>query len=117
MGVSTYDRIYALVQEVPHGQVATYGQIAKWAGCSARQVGYAMAAITSDQLPWHRVINSRGMVSQRSDGQEDPEQYLLLKAEGVSFDQKGRTDLSLYQWSGPSMHWWAQQDWDPPQYT
>ncbi len=80
MGVSTYDRIYALVQEVPHGQVATYGQIAKWAGCSARQVGYAMAAVTSDQLPWHRVINSRGMVSQRSDGQEDPEQYLLLKA-------------------------------------
>ena len=117
MRVSTYDRIYALVQEVPHGQVATYGQIAKWAGCSARQVGYAMAAVTSDQLPWHRVINSRGMVSQRSDGQEDPEQYLLLKAEGVSFDHKGRTDLSLYQWSGPSMHWWAQQDWDPPQST
>ncbi|MEK9786134.1 MAG: MGMT family protein, partial [Gammaproteobacteria bacterium] len=47
-----YGRIYALVEEVPRGQVATYGQIAKLAGCSARQVGYAMAAAGSFGLAY-----------------------------------------------------------------
>ncbi|MBT6658535.1 MAG: methyltransferase, partial [Proteobacteria bacterium] len=37
--LGVYQRIYTLVMGVPRGKVATYGQIAKLAGCSARQAG------------------------------------------------------------------------------
>ena len=46
--------------EIPAGKVATYGQIAVLVGTGARQVGYAMAALPHDDVPWQRVINSQG---------------------------------------------------------
>ena len=62
-----YGRIYAVVHHIPPGQVATYGQIARMVGrCTARAVGYAMAALPCDtDVPWHRVINSQGKISPR----------------------------------------------------
>ena len=42
-----YERIYDIVQEVPAGRVATYGQVARIAGCTARVTGYAMAAVAA----------------------------------------------------------------------
>ncbi|MBT6731501.1 MAG: methyltransferase, partial [Acidiferrobacteraceae bacterium] len=90
MGGGIYKVIYTLVQAVPFGQVATYGQIARLAGCGARQVGYAMAAVKAPDIPWHRVVNSRGAVSTRSVGAPDPEQRRRLVEEGVLFDTFGR---------------------------
>ena len=60
--------IHRIVRLIPPGRVATYGQIAAFAGrCTPRMVGYAMAAIPSgSDVPWHRVINSRGTISLRS---------------------------------------------------
>jgi methylated-DNA-protein-cysteine methyltransferase related protein len=39
--MSAYSRIYAVIQRIPRGRVATYGQIARLAGrpAHARQVG------------------------------------------------------------------------------
>ena len=113
MTSTLYARIYALVKAVPMGKVATYGQIAKLAGCSARQVGFAMSAAPED-IPWQRIINSRGEISMRADGAVDMEQSLRLKTEGVAFNGKGRTDLSIYQWQGPDAQWWAEQNFEPP---
>ena len=47
---SLYERIYAVTRQVPEGSVSTYGQIAAIVGrgCTARQVGYAMAALRAD---------------------------------------------------------------------
>ncbi len=42
---SLHSRIYELVDQVPAGRVATYGQIAKIVGCGARVVGYALASL------------------------------------------------------------------------
>ena len=56
---SNYSRIYEVVRRIPHGRVATYGQVAQLAGLGghARQVGYAMHAIPDElSLPWQRVI-------------------------------------------------------------
>ena len=61
----TYARIYAAVRRIPHGRVATYGQIAKLVGVGARQVGYALHALTDPAVPWQRVINAKGEVSAR----------------------------------------------------
>ncbi len=64
-----------------------------------RQVGYAMAALTPDQdVPWHRVINSKGELSLRKNGKADERQRQLLTEEGVLFDAKGRVDFDQYGW-------------------
>ncbi len=109
-----YRAIYELVKAIPKGQVGTYGQIARLCGCSARQVGYAMAAVSSDDVPWQRVINSRGEISVRSDGEKDTEQYQRLKDEGIVFDLNGRIDLAVFQWAGPDGAWWAECHLEPP---
>ena len=85
-------RIYAVVRRIPRGTVATYGQVAERAGYPghARQVGYALHALPAGTtVPWHRVINARGEVSARADG-EVLTQRLLLEREGVRFDARGR---------------------------
>src|SRR6476646_4560347 len=93
---STHPRILAVVRRIPRGRVATYGQIAALAGLvrQPRLVGYALHALpSSTTVPWHRVINARGMVSIRSDGTASLSQRLLLEREGVHFDGGGRVSL------------------------
>jgi methylated-DNA-protein-cysteine methyltransferase-like protein len=84
---------------VPRGRVATYGQIAALAGIpNPRQVGYALHALRGDDVPWHRVINGRGEVSERSQPGCGDEQRLLLEAEGIRFDENRRVSLDRYGW-------------------
>ena len=101
-----YEKIYRLVEQIPPGRVATYGQIASMVGgCSARQVGYALAA-TPDTLdiPWHRVINARGEISARGSGAGESLQRRRLVEEGVVF-RRGRIRFEEYGWDGPDWRW------------
>jgi len=99
----TYERIYAVVRQIPAGQVATYGQVAELAGLigKPRLVGYALYRVdmkTSD-VPWQRVINAKGEVSQSPlRNGTDYLQQAILEDEGIEFDEKGRIDLSRYRW-------------------
>lgn len=64
----------------------------------ARQVGYALHALPAHtRVPWHRVINARGEVSPRANG-ERLTQQMLLEDEGVEFDARGRLKLTRFQW-------------------
>ena len=97
-----YRRIYALVAEIPAGRVASYGQIARRAGCHARLVGFALAALPGGSaVPWQRVVNREGAISARREGDGGVLQRDLLEAEGVRFDHRGRIDLRRYGWSFP----------------
>ena len=99
MGSELYQRIYALVRQVPKGYVTTYGDIARQVGCSARTVGFAMAALPQGHdVPWQRVINRQGKVSPRSTGDGGLVQKLLLEAEGVLFDDRQTVDLQRFGW-------------------
>lgn len=92
-------RIYSIVAEIPPGRISTYGQIAALAEMprQARQVGYALAALPKDNdVPWHRVVNAKGEISQRASGES--RQRELLEAEGVVFDSKGRVSLKHFGW-------------------
>ncbi len=94
-GTHLYTRIYNVVRQVPPGKVVAYGQIAKIVGgCSAREVGYAMAALKSSRemldVPWQRVINSKGTCSTFGGGIGTSMQEQLLTQEGIKFDEKGR---------------------------
>lgn len=99
-----FEKIYRIVLKIPRGRVMTYGQIARLLEdrYSPRLVGWAMHATPQDKrnIPWHRVINSKGAISTgRVIIQEPQLQHYLLEAEGVVFDERGHCDLSVYQWS------------------
>lgn len=101
----SYERIYAVVRQIPVGRVATYGQVAALAGLPghARQVGYALHALKEgSNVPWHRVINAKGEVSSRAEAGWDNFQRHLLEEEGVVFDERGRVDLERERWE-PSL--------------
>lgn len=92
-----FERVWAVVRKIPKGRVATYGQISARIGraLSAQGVGWAMRA-APPSIPWHRVVNARGMVS--TDDHEPGLQRALLESEGVIFDDEGRIDLERYRW-------------------
>jgi methylated-DNA-protein-cysteine methyltransferase related protein len=94
-----YPRIYSIVRQIPSGRVASYGQIAKIVGCTAREVGYAMAAAKGVDVPWQRVINSQGKISlgEQAGGAL---QRQLLENEGVQFDERDRVSFDIYGWLG-----------------
>lgn len=111
-----YERIYAVVRQIPAGRVATYGQVAAIVGnCTARMVGYAMAALEYNSgVPWQRVINRQGKVSPRTGGSGSAKQRQLLEAEGVRFDLAGgRVDFTRFGWSGPDWNWLDQHGFHP----
>ena len=97
--MSLYNKIYIVVKKIPAGNVTSYGRIAKMVGCSARQVGYAMAATPNgEDIPWHRVVNSKGEISARAEGDSDHRQKARLIEEGISFDQADRIDFNRFGW-------------------
>ena len=98
---SAADTIVACVRRIPEGRVATYGQIASLAGRpkNARQVGTVLRSLPEDSgVPWHRVVNAQGRISQRDSATAEGLQRFLLRSESIPLDDSGRIDLSLYQW-------------------
>lgn len=96
-----YERIYAVVRQIPPGRVASYGQIARIVGgCSAQMVGFAMAGLRAGtNVPWQRVINSKGRISPRI-GFGGLLQREILEEEGIEFDEEDRVDFEKYGWLG-----------------
>jgi methylated-DNA-protein-cysteine methyltransferase-like protein len=93
-------RIRRLVSAIPEGRVATYGQIAALAGNNraARLVAWVLHSSSSENLPWHRVINAGGRISLKP-GRGYEEQRHLLEEEGVRFDAHGTIDLRQFLWN------------------
>ena len=88
--------ILAVVEEIPAGRVASYGQIARLIGRdkNARLVGkvLSMAEFYGD-YPCHRVVNAAGRTAPGWQAQRG-----LLEAEGVGFRTNGCVDMKRYQW-------------------
>jgi methylated-DNA-protein-cysteine methyltransferase related protein len=94
-----YPEVWAAVARIPRGKVATYGAIAALSGRPglARFVGYALHNLPPGiEIPWHRVINSRGEISLR--GPSAVGQRQRLRDEGVVFSD-GRVDLGRFGWN------------------
>lgn len=100
-----FEKVYEVVRRVPKGRVATYGQIAALAGFprSARAVGMALRAFPEGtDVPWQRVISSKGYISIENFEHPAEEQASLLIAEGVrAVRQQGvfRVNLQKYLWN------------------
>ena len=97
-----YQKVYLTVSKIPYGKVATYGQIADLIyayGC-ARQVGQALRRLKlPSNIPWHRVINSKGEITMSiSRNGTDWMQKKLLINEGIKFDSRMKIDIKKYLW-------------------
>lgn len=100
MNQSLTERIKQLIKHIPAGKVATYGQIAIYAGNprASRQVSWILhSSSRKDNLPWHRVINSKGRISLPKERGYDL-QKKLLETEGVVFKENDFIDLDKYIW-------------------
>ncbi|KAJ9149928.1 hypothetical protein NKR23_g3982 [Pleurostoma richardsiae] len=107
-----FQAVYTAVQEVPHGRVTSYGHIAKLIGTPQRprQVGVCLkhlpdgsdARFNSTNVPWQRVISSKGIISPRSQPSGAHAQALALQAEGVAVTTgplgEHTVDLAEYGW-------------------
>jgi methylated-DNA-protein-cysteine methyltransferase-like protein len=102
-----YERIYRVAEQVPHGMVATYGDIATivGGGCDARTVGYALNEMPKERagtVPWQRIINREGGISTRGLLQRQ-----MLEQEGVAFDARDHVIMARFHWAGPDAAWAA----------
>ena len=88
------EKVYRLVQEIPPGKVATYGQLAVLAGyaANARLVGKALKFCPLP-IACHRVVNSAGRLVPGWQQQREK-----LEQEGVTFMKNGCVDLKLHRW-------------------
>ena len=88
--------ILSVVEEIPEGCVASYGQIARLIGRdrNSRLIGRVLSmAHCYGDYPCHRVVNHAGRLAPRF-----PEQRERLKAEGVTFRKNGCVDMQKHQW-------------------
>lgn len=93
-------RIWQIIQAIPEGKVASYGQVANQAGLvnAARMVGNVLRQLPAgSKLPWHRVVNAQGKISLPLNS----EAYLLQKqrllAEGIIFNN-GKIAQHYFIW-------------------
>jgi methylated-DNA-protein-cysteine methyltransferase related protein len=94
------ERVKRLIKSIPRGKVATYGQIAAFAGDprGARQVARLLhSCAEKDNLPWQRTINRMGRISLLP-GHGYELQHSLLRKEGIRFHLDGSIDLERYLW-------------------
>ena len=108
-----YDMVYAVVRQIPRGQVTSYGRVAEMLGAqgAARQVGYAMAALKNmkerpdfEPVPWQRVINHVGQITIKGSGEGRLMQAELLREEGVEVGPDLKVDMEKYLWEGLLPH-------------
>ena len=96
-----FERVYAIVRQIPEGKVTSYGAIAKALGTarSARMVGWAMnASHNLEDVPAHRVVNRKGLLSGKHhfDGTNLMQQ--LLENEGIKVIDNQIVDFDKHFW-------------------
>lgn len=96
-----FEKVYAVVQEIPAGRVTSYGAIAKYLGAakSARMVGWAMnAASKMEDVPAHRVVNRNGLLSGKHHFPGTYVMQQLLEEEGIAVEEDKIVDFKVLFW-------------------
>ena len=94
-----FEDAYAVIKRIPKGMVMSYAGVARQCGRPGAQrvVGYALRALpTGSKVPWWRVINSQGRISNSSSPDAPDRQRELMRAEGIDVSDDYRIDLRLY---------------------
>lgn len=92
------EEILIIIKGIPYGRVMSYGQVARLAGNTrgARQVVRVLHSMSENyNLPWHRIINSKGKISIGNERHAAIQRELLV-SEGVEVSEDGYIDISIY---------------------
>jgi len=95
-----FDKVYEIAKQIPYGRVTNYGAIANYLGAtrSARMVGYAMNGSVAKDVPAHRVVNRKGLLTGKHhfDGTNLMQQ--LLESEGIVVIDNQIQDFESVYW-------------------
>jgi len=96
-----FERVYAVVRQVPYGRVTSYGAIARYlgAGRSARMVGWAMnSAHGLEDVPAHRVVNRSGVLTGKHHFPGSRLMEQLLENEGIRVEDDQVIEFKAHFW-------------------
>ena len=95
-----FDKVYEVAKRIPFGRVTSYGAIAKYLGAarSARMVGYAMNNSHAKDVPAHRVVNRKGLLTGKHHFEGTNLMQQLLESEGVEVIDNQIQDFEKLFW-------------------
>ena len=107
--LSFFQRVYKVVLQIPYAKVTSYGAIANYLGStgSARMVGWAMNASKKHEIPAHRVVNKKGLLTGKHHFQGTSFMQQLLESEGIQ--------VVDFQIQNLETHFWDPQQELPPE--
>lgn len=76
------EQVIRIIQSIPEGKVMTYGGVARAAGSprGARQVVRILHSMSRKyKLPWHRVINAKGMIALTEDESNSSRSFICRR--------------------------------------
>ncbi len=95
-----FEKVYEIARLVPYGKVTSYGAIAKYLGAakSARIVGYAMNGSHGKDIPAHRVVNRKGLLTGKHHFEGTNLMQQLLENEGIEVIDNQIQNLESVYW-------------------
>lgn len=95
-----FEKVYEVAKQIPYGKVTSYGAIAKYlgAGKSARIVGYAMNGSHGKDIPAHRVVNRKGLLTGKHHFEGTNLMQQLLESEGIEVVENQIQNLESVYW-------------------
>tara|TARA_B110000459_G_scaffold59749_1_gene66967 strand:+ start:1329 stop:1655 length:327 start_codon:yes stop_codon:yes gene_type:complete len=95
-----FDKCYEVVRLIPFGRVTSYGAVARYLGAakSARMVGYAMTASHNKDVPAHRVVNRKGLLTGKHHFEGANLMQQLLESEGIQVKENQIIDFESVFW-------------------
>jgi len=95
-----FDKCYEVVRQIPFGRVTSYGAVARYLGAakSARMVGYAMTASHNKDVPAHRVVNRKSLLTGKHHFEGTNLMQQLLESEGIQVKENQIIDFESVFW-------------------
>lgn len=95
-----FEKAHKVAKLIPYGRVTTYGAIAKYLGVerSARMVGWAMNNSHGKDVPAHRVVNRKGLLTGKHHFEGTNLMQQLLESEGIVVVENQIQNLDKVFW-------------------
>ena len=95
-----FQRVYEVAVQIPEGKVSTYGAIAKYISStqSSRIVGWALNKVNTFDVPAHRVVNRKGMLTGKFHFDGTTLMQQLLENEGIRVVDNQVQDFEKVFW-------------------
>lgn len=99
--LSFFDKVYEVTRQIPFGRVTSFGAIANYLGAakSARMVGYALNGSSGKDVPAHRVVNRKGLLTGKFHFEGTNLMQQLLESEGINVKENQIQDFDNVFWN------------------